>query len=957
MARRQVSIFINGKEVANEINTITREKNKLNSELRKMTLGTDEYQKKAAELRRVNRIFKEHNEYIRGVDNAWQKLAKSGITKIAGLAAGAFAADVIIDYAKQLFNLATEMELLERKAATVFGDTLPQVTQAAIENAAQMGLTAAQYVNAAASIGDLLIPMQFTRQEAAAMSTDLVDLSGALSEWTGGQIAAEDVTRILSKAVLGEREELKQLGISIMETDVTARLAEKGLKNLTGTMLQQAKATATLELITEKSVDAQTAFANNSDLSARKQAELSARLQDISAKLATTLIPVFEQLVDIAEDVVGFLDGLADALVALNDPAAAAVKSFDDQTGSVKNLERELTPLLERYEVLSAKTNLTAEEQDELKKVIQQIGEVTPVAITKIDEYGNALSVNADKSREFMEAEKARLEFMNKDAIQALEDQIEGLEARREAFTKIVETGRGGLANIEYDPTTLNALRKDVAEATKDIEGARAQLARLTGADLNQPDAPATTGDGLSPTAEERAAQQEAAEKLRKQREDQAKKALQDRKRQLEQLADALLKFEEDQSLSRLTADERELEQIRLKYQKQIEIALALEAQGVTQATESRIKLEKLRDEELLLLSLAQAQAKADAENKLQEELNDDRIAREQEFAARRAEAIREIQEVTRAVILSDQELAVIELEEYYQNLRDLATQFGLDTLDIDITYRREQERLRKEFLEKGIKDTMEAKRKEAQLLAEAFSGISSIIGSAIDTLGDKSKSGVALQKLLTLAQIGFNTAAGISAAVAAGAGLLFPANLGAIATGVGAVLSGVASAKAAFAEAPQFFGGGYTKVKGAQDGRTYNAKYIGQAPTMMLPNRPTLIDTSIGTVLGSERGSEYFVSNKDMKNPVVMNYVRAIDNITKYRQFAEGGATNPGAISSNQGMDTSQLIAATSTLTGAVMQLNEILSRPIYARIDDDTVIDIRDQLNKIVTASGGVA
>ncbi len=52
------------------------------------------------------------------------------------------------------------------------------------------------------------------------------------------------------------------------------------------------------------------------------------------------------------------------------------------------------------------------------------------------------------------------------------------------------------------------------------------------------------------------------------------------------------------------------------------------------------------------------------------------------------------------------------------------------------------------------------------------------------------------------LIQIGVDTARGISAAVKAGAGLTFPANLGAIASGVLAVLSGVAGAKAAMNDA-----------------------------------------------------------------------------------------------------------------------------------------------------------
>jgi len=50
-------------------------------------------------------------------------------------------------------------------------------------------------------------------------------------------------------------------------------------------------------------------------------------------------------------------------------------------------------------------------------------------------------------------------------------------------------------------------------------------------------------------------------------------------------------------------------------------------------------------------------------------------------------------------------------------------------------------------------------------------------------------------KKAFALAQVAIDTARGISAAVAAGAGLVFPANLAAIISGVSAVLSGVAQA------------------------------------------------------------------------------------------------------------------------------------------------------------------
>ena len=60
--------------------------------------------------------------------------------------------------------------------------------------------------------------------------------------------------------MLGEREQLKSLGISINQAEVDARVLANQQKGLTYATEQQAKAVATQQLIYEKSEDAQTAF-------------------------------------------------------------------------------------------------------------------------------------------------------------------------------------------------------------------------------------------------------------------------------------------------------------------------------------------------------------------------------------------------------------------------------------------------------------------------------------------------------------------------------------------------------------------------------------------------------------------------------------------------------------------------------------------------------------------------
>lgn len=214
----------------------------------------------------------------------------------------------------ETFDQSALLQSLGNKAATVFGEELGTVEAWASESANAMGLTESAAVGLAAGMGDLLVPMGFTREEAANMATETTGLAGALSEWSGGTTTAAQASEILTKAMLGERDGLKSLGISISAAEVEARLLQKGQEDLTGAAKQQAEALATQELIMEKSTDAQAAFADGSSNLLRSQAELTAQMAEGKDMLANAMIPV--------------LGGVLGAVNALPGPMGELVLGF-----------------------------------------------------------------------------------------------------------------------------------------------------------------------------------------------------------------------------------------------------------------------------------------------------------------------------------------------------------------------------------------------------------------------------------------------------------------------------------------------------------------------------------------------------------------------------------------------------------------------------------------------------
>lgn len=104
--------------------------------------------------------------------------------------------------------------------------------------------------------------------------------------------------------------------------------------------------------------------------------------------------------------------------------------------------------------------------------------------------------------------------------------------------------------------------------------------------------------------------------------------------------------------------------------------------------------------------------------------------------------------------------------------------------------------------------------KQQAMTQVAAVGDIAGQISTLLGEVAGDNEQAVAFQKVATIAQIAINTALGIANAVAAGAGVPFPANLAAIASGIAAVVSGIVAAKQALSQAqdvkaPEFATGG----------------------------------------------------------------------------------------------------------------------------------------------------
>lgn len=209
------------------------------------------------------------------------------------LALGAVAATAAITtLGVQAVKAFSRLDEQTAKLNTVFSSVKQSAKDSARELADSYGLSNREARQLLGSTGDILVGFGFAEKSALDLSTQVNKLAVDLASFQNLEGGAERASQAITKALLGERESLKSLGVSILDADVKQRLFEKGQDSLTGALLRAAKAQATYELILEQTVKAQGDFARTSDSVANSSRVLSAEFENLMATSGGALEPV-----------------------------------------------------------------------------------------------------------------------------------------------------------------------------------------------------------------------------------------------------------------------------------------------------------------------------------------------------------------------------------------------------------------------------------------------------------------------------------------------------------------------------------------------------------------------------------------------------------------------------------------------------------------------------------------
>lgn len=303
----------------------------------------------------------------------------------------------------------------------------------------------------------------------------------------------------LLDAMTGENERLKEFGITASKNGKTTAYTFKGV---TTEVDNTDTAIKNYILSLGKLQGVQGSMATQMKELAGLESNLGDQIDSIYNKIGKKLEPGIKS----------FMGTLGRFMGKISESLESSGEKFDTQLNKVVSLQTGLVPLLNRYDELKNKTNLSAQEQNELNLLISQIAQIIPGAVSGFDNYGRTLSISTDYAREWIKTEKARLAYINKSQIEErksekkdIEERIKSLKLQesigkrlygidKEGNVKHVATSSGRMGygpnaeQMKYRKMTVdeqNQFKEEMKSLYEELAGIDAELSRLQGTTLD----------------------------------------------------------------------------------------------------------------------------------------------------------------------------------------------------------------------------------------------------------------------------------------------------------------------------------------------------------------------------------------------------------------------------------------------------------------------------------------
>ncbi|MPR32375.1 phage tail tape measure protein [Salmonirosea aquatica] len=585
------------------------------------------------------------------------------------------------------------------------------------------------------------------------------------------------------------------------------------------------------------------------------------------------------------------------------DELEEGLAAIQTQQDVVAGAEKNLVPIIERYDRLATNTKRSKEEQAEFMKLTRQIADAVPGAVTAWDNYGNALQLNTWKARDFVEQQQKMLKAMRDTQKEAAKGEL--AELNREAIRIKTELERGKVSMNtgmgQYRDVALTD--RDFAQRTKRLTSIREREARIKDglAALDKPSPAVKPDTGASNAAGTGITKNSPGGSYTGT--GQSGNAVSD----VRKLDDELLKNQQQLTLNLMSEHEKQIVAAHNKYEQMRKLAgnnkedlakiAAQEAQEMEQINEQTNRKNLESFDKMMRTKLSAMNDQADQKRAFEQKLAE-------EDAQRQDKELSDIREHYRDLIAEAELLGRDTTDIYirmYNAIRDLQLARNNEELEKDVEKNKKLLEEKKKLANdqnKKDEDDQEDWMADIEMRKRAYSDMAQAVSDVFSIMASNETDFAEFQKAIGLVQLAIDSGAAIAGAVRA-ASVSSPnpfVLVASIATAIATVTANILKAKqliqkANVPEPPAFrAAGGYTDMGSLAADPGGPEGWV---------SRPTLFSMGSRRYVAGERGREYVISNPMLRNPAVANFVGIMEVLRQQNQFA-----NPASIPAPQSVN-----------------------------------------------------
>ena len=248
--------------------------------------------------------------------------------RVASIAGVGFGAAAATKWVGDALSLASAAEEVDSKFSAVFGSA--EELEAALSALGdKAGITDSDIKGLAATFGNLASSQGIVGDELSELTLEIGGLAGDLASFNDSN--PDEVFANLTKAILTtEREGLKSLGIAVSEAEVKQRALARATEEGRTEVTKADRAWASYAIVVEQSGKAIGDLDRTSDSAANMQRQLSASIEELQTEIGRELLPVFRDLLEIANELSPVLTSVAGGVGDLIRPIADMTSAVND---------------------------------------------------------------------------------------------------------------------------------------------------------------------------------------------------------------------------------------------------------------------------------------------------------------------------------------------------------------------------------------------------------------------------------------------------------------------------------------------------------------------------------------------------------------------------------------------------------------------------------------------------